>query len=87
MNDSDQRSKSFTRRAFVVGAFQGGALAVLGGRLAWLQLAEGNRYKTLSDKNRINTKMVVPSRGEIVDRFGVPPVSYTHLTLPTICSV
>jgi penicillin-binding protein 2 len=72
MNDSDQRSKIFTRRAFVVGAFQGVALAVLGGRLAWLQLAEGGRYKTLSDKNRINTKMVAPSRGEILDRFGVP---------------
>ncbi len=72
MNNSGDRSKDFTRRAFVVGAFQGMALAVLGGRLAWLQLAEGGRYKTLSDKNRINTKMTAPSRGEIVDRFGVP---------------
>lgn len=72
MNNNDDRSKSFSRRAFVVGAFQGVALAVLGGRLAWLQLAEGGRYKTLSDKNRINIKMIAPSRGEIVDRFGVP---------------
>ncbi len=72
MNNNDERSKSFTRRTFVVGAFQGMALAVLGGRLAWLQLAEGGRYKTLSDKNRINIKMIAPSRGGIVDRFGVP---------------
>ncbi len=72
MNNQGDRSKSFTRRAFIVGAFQGMALAVLGGRLAWLQLAEGGRYKTLSDKNRINIKMIAPSRGEIVDRFGVP---------------
>ncbi len=72
MNNQDERSKSFSRRTFVVGACQGLALAVLGGRLAWLQLAEGGRYKTLSDKNRINIKMVAPSRGEIVDRFGVP---------------
>lgn len=72
IENQDERSKSFTRRAFVVGAFQGALLTVLGGRLAWLQLAEGGRYKTLSDKNRINTKMIAPSRGEIVDRFGVP---------------
>ncbi len=72
MNNNDDRSKSFTRRAFVVGAFQGMALAVLGGRLAWLQVAQGGRYKTLSDKNRINIKMIAPSRGEIVDRYGVP---------------
>ena len=72
MDDNFDRSKSFTRRAFVVGAVQGGVLAVLGGRLAWLQLVEGQKYKTLADKNRINVKMTVPSRGEIVDRFGVP---------------
>ncbi len=47
-------------------------LGVLGGRLAWLQLVEGARYKTLSDKNRINIKMLAPSRGQIYDRFGVP---------------
>ena len=72
MDDGFDRSKSFTRRAFVVGAVQGGILAVLGGRLAWLQLVEGQKYKTLADKNRINVKMTTPSRGEIVDRFGVP---------------
>ncbi len=72
MNKEDQKSKSFSRRAFVVGACQGVLLAVLGGRLAWLQVVEGGRYKTLSDKNRINVKMIAPSRGEIVDRFGVP---------------
>lgn len=66
------RSKSFTRRAFVVGGVQGAMLAVLGGRLAWLQIVEGQKYKTLADKNRINVKMTLPSRGEIVDRFGVP---------------
>lgn len=72
MDKNFDRSKSFTRRAFVVGAVQGGVLAVLGGRLAWLQLVEGQKYKTLADKNRINVKMTLPSRGEIVDRFGVP---------------
>ena len=53
-----------------MGALQFGVLGVLGARLAWLQVAQGPRYKTLSDKNRINIKMLPPSRGEIVDRFG-----------------
>lgn len=69
--DSD-RAVAFSRRAFVVGAFQAGFLAVLGGRLAWLQMVEGNKYKVLAEQNRINLKMMAPARGQIVDRFGVP---------------
>ncbi len=69
--DSD-RAQSFSRRAFVVGACQAGFLAILGGRLAWLQIVEGNRYKTLAENNRINLKMMAPPRGQIMDRFGVP---------------
>lgn len=72
MDREDKRSKIFSRRAFVIGAGQGALLTLLGGRLAWIQLAEGGHYKTLSDKNRINVKIMAPSRGKIVDRFGVP---------------
>lgn len=70
--DNNERSMRFTRRAFFIGAIQGGLLAVLGGRLAWLQVHEGQRYRMLSDKNRINLRLLAPSRGQIVDRFGVP---------------
>lgn len=66
------RSVTFTRRAILLGALQGTALTVLGARLAWLQLVEGSRYKTLSEKNRINVKLVAPARGLIVDRYGIP---------------
>jgi penicillin-binding protein 2 len=69
---SPDNSKVFTRRAFVLGAMQGSLLAVLGGRLAWLQIAQGERYKMLSEENRINIRIISPSRGQIVDRFGVP---------------
>lgn len=68
----NERAKQFTRRAFVLGGIQGGILCILGGRLGWLQVAQGSRYKTLAENNRINLKMLAPSRGEIVDRFGVP---------------
>ncbi|GJL86113.1 MAG: peptidoglycan glycosyltransferase [Micavibrio sp.] len=72
MKKNQDSAKIFTRRSFVIGALQVSCLAVLGGRLAWLQVSQGARYKTLSDKNRINIKMLAPSRGQIVDRFGVP---------------
>ncbi len=72
MKKTREQVKVFTRRAFVIGGLQGALLGVLGGRLAWLQVAQGGRYKTLSDKNRINMKLLAPTRGQIVDRFGVP---------------
>ena len=72
MKQNADNVKLFTRRAFIIGGLQASILAVLGGRLAYLQVAQGNRYKMLADKNRINIKMLSPSRGQIVDRFGVP---------------
>lgn len=71
-NSEHDRSMSFTRRAVLVGALQGSCLALLGTRLAWLQIAEGTKYKTLADQNRVNVKLLAPSRGLIVDRNNVP---------------
>jgi len=86
MTKEEDRSKVFTRRAFILGALQGSLLMVLGGRLAWLQVVEGNKYKVLADNNRINVKLIMPSRGQIVDRFGVPlatnDLNYRALIVP-----
>lgn len=71
-NTEHDRSMSFTRRAILIGALQGTFLTVLGTRLAWLQIAEGAKYRTLADQNRVNVKLLAPSRGLIVDRGGVP---------------
>lgn len=64
------RGRLFTRRALLVGAVQGGIVGILGARLGWLQLVEGQKYSSLSDKNRINLKLLAPSRGLITDRNG-----------------
>lgn len=56
----------------MIGGLQGTLLGIVGARLAWLQLAEGPKYKTLADKNRISIRVIPPSRGEIVDRYGTP---------------
>jgi penicillin-binding protein 2 len=67
-----QRQKLLTRRAALLGAGQGLAIAALGGRLYQLQILEKDRYTVLSEENRINLRPLVPARGRILDRFGVP---------------
>ena len=63
---------SFTRRALVLGSVQGAAAVMLGGRMAWLAIAENERYRTLAESNRVQLTIIPPRRGWIVDRFGKP---------------
>lgn len=72
MDRDQERIDSFTRRAFLIGGLQGLGLSILGWRLSWLQLVEGDKYATLADNNRINVRVLPPARGQIVDRYGVP---------------
>lgn len=69
-NEAVDSLRKFSRRALFIGALQWGLLGVMAARLGWLQLSEGQRYKTLADKNRINIKLLPPSRGLILDRRG-----------------
>ncbi|MGE0253737.1 MAG: penicillin-binding protein 2 [Alphaproteobacteria bacterium] len=69
--DND-RQRLFTRRAALLA---GGQLLLLGGlaaRMYQLQVIESRKYQTLADENRINLRLLAPSRGRILDRFGVP---------------
>jgi penicillin-binding protein 2 len=63
---------TFTRRAFVLGGAQTAIGTVLAGRMAWLSIAENERYNTLSESNRVQLTLVPPRRGWIVDRAGKP---------------
>lgn len=67
-----QVQMSFTRRGFVLGAAQIGISGLLVGRMAWLSIAENERYKLLSESNRVNLSLIPPRRGWIVDRAGKP---------------
>src|SRR4030095_15527673 len=66
------RALSFTRRALVLGAAQGSIAAILAARMAWLSIAENERYSVLSESNRVQLTLIPPRRGWIVDRFGKP---------------
>jgi penicillin-binding protein 2 len=64
------RRRLFARRAAILAGGQSLLLAVLGGRLYQLQIAEAAHYKVLSDENRISLRLLAPPRGRILDRFG-----------------
>lgn len=72
MNRDMERYKEFSRRALIIGAGQAGLFAVLAARLGWLQVVEQEKFRMLSDRNRISMRLVPAGRGEIMDRFGVP---------------
>lgn len=67
-----ERSGLFTRRALVLGGAQAVLLTALAGRLYQLQVVETDRFSTLAEENRINMRLLAPSRGQIFDRGGVP---------------
>ncbi len=60
----------FTRRTFILSSIKGALMLTLIGRLYYLTIMKGTHYKVLSDKNRIQTCLLAPSRGLIHDQNG-----------------
>ena len=69
---SVHQSLAFSRRMLLVGGAQVAIGGLLVGRLGWLAVAENDRYRTLSENNRVQLIVVPPRRGWIVDRVGKP---------------
>lgn len=73
MNSRDNdRQRQFTRRAALLAGGQFSLLTALVGRMYYLQVVESERYHLLAEENRINMRLLPPSRGRVIDRFGVP---------------
>ena len=70
MNRNGEKSRVVERRTLVVIAFNLLAFAVIVARLYFLQVKEADKYKMMSDENRISTRFLVPPRGLIYDRNG-----------------
>lgn len=71
MSDDLIEQRLFSRRALVLAGLQGAGLAILMGRLTYVQLIQGEKYETLAEENRISTRLMAPPRGQIIDRFGM----------------
>ncbi|WP_052046179.1 penicillin-binding protein 2 [Candidatus Paracaedibacter symbiosus] len=69
MIDNDKENL-FTRRAFILGGAQALLLSTIVGRMYYLEILSNQHYKTLSDKNRIHSRLIAPLRGQILDRKG-----------------
>lgn len=78
MQPSDKNKlKMYTRRATLL---SGGMLllsSALVGRMYYLQVTSRNRYELLAEKNRISMRLLAPTRGDIVDRYGRPVATST----------
>jgi len=64
------KTKTIGRRMFLLNSFKVVVLIGIFGRLASLQINEGSKYKSLSDKNRFRETKISPPRGIIEDYFG-----------------
>ncbi len=66
---------SFSRRAWLLGAGTVGLGGMLSARMAWLSIAENERYNLMAESNRVNATLIPPRRGWIIDRHGAPVAS------------
>lgn len=77
MNDkrgptSGQLEFTFSRRALFIGGVQTVVGAVVATRMAYISVAENEKYKLLSESNRVNLTLIPPRRGWFIDRIGKP---------------
>jgi len=72
MNKNTEKNRTVSRRVIFIIAFNLLAFIVIIARLYYLQVIEADKYRTLSDENRISTRFLVPPRGMIFDRNGEP---------------
>ena len=72
MSMNARARQSFTRRALLLGAAQGGVGLLLAARLTQLAVGEGDKYKLLAEGNRAALRLIPPRRGWIVDRAAKP---------------
>lgn len=66
---------SFDRRSFVMGSIQNGLSVLLATRMAYIAVAENEKYSVEAESNRVNLSLIPPRRGWILDRHGAPLAS------------
>ena len=64
----ESKSKVISKRAFILNIGKIGFFGLLISRLTYLQIFEGKKYKTLSDRNRLSEWKIVSERGLVLDR-------------------
>ncbi len=82
LNNKILHNQLISRRIFLIGLGKITLLSLLAGRVLYMQLFESDKYRTLSDKNRISFILVLPCRGQIYDTNGnVAATNQTYFRL------
>ncbi|WP_163846859.1 penicillin-binding protein 2 [Pseudooceanicola aestuarii] len=68
--DTQLSSRKITRRGLLLGGLQGAFVGALAFRMRYLQVDHADEFRMLAEENRINIRLIPPSRGEIFDRNG-----------------
>ncbi len=69
--DSRADKETISRRSMILGLAGMAGFSVLGARLYYLQISRAEDYRVLSEKNRFNFNVILPQRGQIIDRNGI----------------
>ena len=80
-----EQDPDITRRSRLLLYVAFGAFALLLGRLYWLQVVETDRYRYLSENNRLRLRTVRAPRGMILDRKG-RAIAETQGSFDLVCS-
>lgn len=79
MKTKINQPKAVNRRLLMLGGIKAALMGVIFGRLYYLQVIQSEKYTILSDQNRINSMVLAPERGRLLDRHGTP----ISLNVPT----
>ncbi len=71
-SSSRENTSRISRRAVVLGGIQGLVIGTLAWRMRDLQVNQSSEFRLLSDENRIRDRLLLPERGLIFDRNGLP---------------
>lgn len=84
LHEKDNKKK-FKKRIFYTSVFVVATFGIILCRLSCLQLIQGEKFKTLSENNRIRIRKIPHPRGVILDRKGTPLVrNYPSFNLSII---
>ncbi|GHF50753.1 penicillin-binding protein 2 [Seohaeicola zhoushanensis] len=70
--DTEFSHRKLSRRTLVVGGLQLGFVGMLAARMRYMQVEQADQFRLLAEENRVNIRLIAPTRGEIFDRNGVP---------------
>ncbi|MBO9450882.1 penicillin-binding protein 2 [Tropicibacter sp. R16_0] len=68
--DVEGTHRKLTRRALLLGGIQAAFIGGLAMRMRYMQVDQADQFRLLAEENRVNIRLIPPTRGEVFDRNG-----------------